>query len=191
MSSIDVVNEALELIADQAQITGFPPTDTSPAAVAAQVIYAPVVQMMLRRLDPEFARTHASLAAQANTTLLAVAAWSFEYAYPATCLRLRQIAPVQGSYDVNDPQPVRGEVAWDPLTAGGPAKVILTNQASAIAVFTTSAADETMWDANFREAVVRRLGSVLAMAVAGRPDFARELLEESAAEAQRAELNEL
>lgn len=191
MSSIDVVNEALELIADQAQITGFPPTDTSPAAVAAQVIYAPVVQMMLRRLDPEFARTNASLVAQANTTLLALSPWSNEYTYPATCLRLRQIAPALGSYDVNDPQPVRGEVAWDPLTGGGPAKVILTNQANAIAIFTTSAADETMWDANFREAVVRRLGNYLAMAVAGRPDFARELLDEAAAEAQRAELNEL
>lgn len=193
-TSADIVNRALELVASQVRISGSAPAfDGSTAGNAAGVLYQPAVEALLRQIDPDFARTALALVAQANATVLALTRWTYEYAYPAASLRLRQIRPQPGDYDPLDPLPVRAQVMTDPLSAGGPARVVLTDQAGAIAVFTTGAAGvgaESLWDAGFQEAVARRLANPLAMALAGRPDFARELLEESAQFAQLAELSE-
>lgn len=170
-----VVNTALELIASQAQITAL--NDGSPAANAATVIYAPVVQLLLRELDPDFARFTATLALSAAP--LPPPPWTYEYLYPANCLRLRQVRPAAGSYDVNDPKPIRSNVAFDTISAVA-TKVILTNQVNALAVYTTSDVLEAQWDAVFAEAVSRRLANPLAMALSGRPDFADKVLEQAA-----------
>lgn len=182
-TSVDIVNRALALIDDQDEIAAF--NDGTPAGDAAGLLYTATVQMLLRRLDPEFARTRVALVLAVGTVM--PDPWTYAYQYPATCIRLRQVAPMPGQYDPNDPQPVRAEVSWDAVAG----KVILTNQQSAVGVITSSTPNENLWDANFAEAVMRRLANPLAMAVAGRPDFAREVLEEAQADAQRAELNEL
>lgn len=191
MAAADIINRALEFSGGQVQITGTNPTfDGTPAGNAAGVLYSPAVQLLLRELDPDFARTAASLSAQANGTLIALTKWTQEYTYPATSLRLRQIRPAKASYDALDPQPILADVAFDPLSSGGPAKVILTNTASAIAVFTTSAVTEAQFDAAFAEALARLLANPMSMALAGRPDYARELLDQADKFAQRAELSE-
>lgn len=190
-TAADIVNRALELTATQVQVTGTNPAfDGTVAGNAAGVLYTPAVQMLLRQLDPDFARRIAALTVQPSATLLGVTSWTQEFAYPSDCLRLRQIKPLPGNYDPLDPQPIRAEVAFDPLSAGGPARVILCNLATADAVYTTANAIELLFDAAFQEAVARRLSNPLAMALAGRPDFARELLEESLQFAQMAELSE-
>lgn len=177
-----VVNTALEQIATQEQITSL--TDGTAAAIAASVVYAPTVQLMLRELDPDFARFTAALALSGAAT--PVQPWAFEYVYPANCVRLRQVAPLVGSYDPFDPQPVRANVAFDNI-AGTPTKIILTNQVNAVAIYTTSAVTEAQWDAVFADAVARRLANPLAMALSGRPDFAEKILMQSAMMAQTAE----
>jgi hypothetical protein len=183
MASIaGVVNTALELIASQTTITAL--NDGTPQANAAQTIYAPVVQLLLREIDPDFARLTAALSLSSAGT--PVPPWAFEYLYPADCLRLRQVRPAVGSYNVNDPLPVRSVVAFDIISAVN-TKVILTNQASALAVYTSSTPTEAQWDSVFAEAVARRLANPLAMALSGRPDFARQILEEAAAVASTAE----
>jgi len=190
-TSADIVNESLELIASQAQITAL--NDGSVEGNAAAVVYAPTVQLLLRQLDPDFARLP-SFELSVTAAASVPSPWAYEYAYPADCLRLRQLAPPAsgpGSLaDPFDPVPIRGEVAFDPNGQGAnkPAKVILSNQQSALATYTTSLVTEDDWDPAFREAVVRRLANPLAMAIAGRPDFARELLEESERYAGLAEL---
>jgi hypothetical protein len=68
-----------------------------------------------------------------------------------------------------------------------PQRVILSNQENAIAVYTSSSPAESLWDAAFQDAVVRRLANPLAMAIAGRPDFADHLLASSAQMAQTAQ----
>jgi len=183
-TSAAVVNEALQFIGEQVQIANL--GDGTAAANAASVLYAPTVQLMLREIDPDFARFTAQL------TLISAPAgvppWGFEYQYPATCVRLRQVRPpgaggVGALVDINDPQPIRANVTYD----GGAGKVILCNQLNALAVYTTSAVSEGMWDSAFTDAVVRRLANPLAMALAGRPDFAKTILEQSAMMAQTAE----
>lgn len=181
-STVEVVNTALELIAAQSRITSL--TDGSAPANAAQVIYQPVVQLMMREMDPAFARFTATLTLSGAVT--PVPPWAFEYFYPADCVRLRQIRPVAGSYDINNPQPIRANVAFD-IIANVNTKVILTNQANALAVYTSSTPPESLWDGVFAEAVSRRLANPLAMALSGRPDFAKEILEESSRVAATAE----
>jgi hypothetical protein len=186
----DIVNAALVLINSQSQITAL--NDGSTEANAANAVYATVVQLLLRQMDPDFARTTAALALAPSPAI--VAPWAYEYTYPATCLRARQVAPPRsgaGSLaDPFDPVPIRSSVQFDPNGGGAniPAKVILSNQQNALLVFTSAAVTENQWDAAFTEAAIRRLASPLAMAIAGHPDFARELLEEAERYAGMAEL---
>lgn len=181
-----VVNASLELISAQVQITAL--NDGTPAALAATVVYAPTVQLMLREIDPDFARFTAALALSAAVT--PIVPWAYEYLYPATCVRLRQVRPPgsgTGSLaDANDPQPILANVAFDIIAATN-TRVILTNQINAVAVYTTSAVVEAAWDSVFADAVIRRLANPLAMALSGRPDFAKTILEQSAMMAQTAE----
>lgn len=180
LNQTQVVNEALSQIATQDRITAI--GDGSPAANAAAVVYNPTVQILLRELDPDFARFTDTLVAAPGTPPYP---WLYQFAYPANCLRLRQVRPV--NYDVFDPQPIRANVAVATVSAVL-TKVIFTNQIAALGVYTTSAVTEENWDSAFADAVVRRLANPLAMAVAGRPDFAREILAQSAQVAATAEM---
>jgi hypothetical protein len=168
-----VVNAALEEVAAQTQITAL--TDGSTAAKAALVVYQPTVQLLLRAMDPDFARFTDALGVATGTP---PPPWTYQYTYPTNCLRLRQVRPLAGSYDVNDPQPIRSNIAVATVSTVL-TRIILTNQANALAVYTTSDVTEPQWDSVFSDAVVRRLANPLAMALSGRPDFARELLEEA------------
>jgi uncharacterized protein with ATP-grasp and redox domains len=79
-------------------------------------------------------------------------------------------------------------VAIDPSMA--PVKIIATDLANALAVYTTSNVTEDQWDSVFLQSVIRQLANPLAMAVAGRPDYARELLEEAARYEQMQEFSD-
>lgn len=179
-----IVNAALQFTAAQAPaVTGISPTfDSSVAGQAAQVIYLPTVQMLIRAMEPRFAWTVHNLVAQSNPTLIGNSAVPFagELTYPADCLVLKELAPVQSSIvDINDPDSIRAMVAYDPLVTGGPAKVILCDPAAAVAVYYSSSVTEAQFDPSFVEALIRHLANPLGMAVAGRPDFAKELLEQA------------
>lgn len=179
-NSTAVVNSALEQVAAQTQISTL--TDGTPAANAAQVVYIPTVQLLLRELDPDFAQYTAALTLSGVAT--PVVPWAYEYLAPTDMVRLRQIKPNTSAVNY-DPSPIRAQVAFD-IIATINTKVILTNQAGALAVYTSSSVAEAQWDAAFADAVVRRLANPLAMALAGRPDFAKEILMQSAQMAQTA-----
>lgn len=175
MDAVSVVNQSLELVGQQARITSL--TDvTSTAAVAANVIYAPTVSLMLRVMEPDFARTTVNLVSAGAVS--PVDPWQAEYLYPVDCLRVLQVRPLAGGYDPNAPKIIRWMVAMDTISAAL-TKVILSSQTPAAATYITNLVTEDQWDFAFMNAVVRRLANPLAMALAGRPDFAKELLEES------------
>lgn len=166
LTSVGVVNMALEQIASQSQIVSL--SGTSPEQIAASALYTQVVELVLRSLEPEFSRREATLSASGTPVL----GWANSYSYPADCLGVRQVVPA--SINTNDPQPIR----WSVVTTGT-ALFINTNQASASVFYVTSAAGvgaEGIWDSIFTEAVVRTLASELAMAIAGRPDFSKQML---------------
>jgi hypothetical protein len=186
LTAVQVVNNALEQVASQTTITSL--TDGTPAANAANVVYVPTVQLMLREIDPDFART--TIALGLSGAITPIAPWTYEYLYPTDMVRLRQVRPPAsgpGSMtDPNDPQPIRAMVDFDTISAVI-TKVILTNQQNALAVYTSSSVVEAQWDGVFTDAVIRRLANPLAMALAGRPDFAEHLLMQSAQMATTAE----
>lgn len=178
-TDLDIGNRALELTGTEVQISAL--NDGTPEGNAVGVLYVPTVQLVLREVDPAFARRTLALVPSGAAT--PIVPWSYEYLYPADCIRLRQVRPATSD---DDPEPVRAAVGLD-IIASVATKVILTNQAGALAVYTSSSATESQWDSAFSEAVVRKLASPLAMALAGRPDFAKELLEEADRFAQLSE----
>lgn len=184
-SPVDIGNQALEFIAAQTTITAL--NDGTPAGNAIGVIYLPTVQMLLRQMDPDFARF--TLTTPTLSTGAPPPPWAFAYVYPTDCLRLRQIRPPPGAYDPFDPQPIVGNVAIL-LLSGVPEKAVLTDLANAQFVYTSSAVTENQWDTLFEQSVVRQLANPLAMAIAGRPDFAREILDEAARYEQISDLRD-
>ena len=190
-TSVDICNEALELTGDQVRITalGDGTTAFTPTENACGVLYQPTVDLVARQVDPSFARRTASLTLSGAVT--PIIPWAYEYLYPSDCLRLRQVrppaSPTAGFQDPENPLPIRAALAVDIISAVT-TKVILSNQQNAVAVYTSNIPTVDQWDSAFREAVVRRLATPLAMAVAGRPDFSRELLAEAEQYAQLSEL---
>lgn len=175
-TQVEIINAALELVSDQTYITAL--NDGSPAADAATVVYPIVRDLLLRVLNPAFARLSKALVLTGDNPI--VPPYAYSYVYPADCIRVRRVRPPPSGAnapDPNDPLPVRAAVAFD--ATGGGAKVIGTNQVEAWAVYTSNAPGEALWSPTFVDAMVRRLGNPLAMALSGKPEFSRELLEES------------
>lgn len=183
-TQLTVINEALQQIAAQTTITSISDPQ-QPAGLYAAVVYNPTVQLLLRKMEPAFARYTKALTLSAAVT--PVEPWAYEYLYPTDCVRLLQVAPASGAYDVLDPQPIRSNVGFDLISAVN-TKVVLTNQVNAVAIYVSSTPTEIQWDPLFQDTVVRRLANPLAMALSGRPDFAREILEESAKMAASADM---
>lgn len=178
VTSQDVANQAIQLIGDnQPPIVGNAPSfDNSPAGVALQKLYTPCVNTVARQWGFDFARNTATLALSGNP---APGGWTFEYLYPANGVQVWQLMPTPPFADPNNPLPVNWNVG-NAVVSAVQTKVIWSNLANAQAVY-NNVPTESTWDALFREAVVRLLASELAMAIAGRPDTASELLQSGAA----------
>jgi hypothetical protein len=170
-----VVNQALQLIGDdQPPVTGVYPTfDDSPAGIAASSLYGPAVATVARQFGWDFSRCVVALLASGNAPPVG---WAFEYLYPTMGVEVRQLTPPVLA-DPNNPLPQTWSVG-NTVVSGAPTKVIWSNLTAALAVFTNQPSPAT-WDPLFRESVVRLLASELAVATAGKPDTARDLLEQA------------
>lgn len=176
VTATDLVNRAIQLIGDdQEPVTGVYPTfDSSAAGVAAATLYAGCVQTIARQFGWDFSRNIADLVSSGNTPPFG---FTSEYLYPTNGIQVRQIVP-KTQTDVNNPLPINW-VVGNAMVSGLPKKVIWTDLTPAQAVFTNQPTED-LWDADYTEAVVRLLASEFAMALAGKPDTARDTLEQSA-----------
>lgn len=86
--------------------------------------------------------------------------WTVEYAYPADCLKLRNMFGAVYTADQNDPRPL----LW---TVGSiaAAKVIWSKTASATLVYTKQAINPTLWEPLFVDALVDALAKRMAPAL--------------------------
>lgn len=171
-TSTDIVNQALQLTGDDGPlVTGVAPGfDESPAGVAASLLYTPTVQTVARQFGYDFSRNTALLTLTDNVPAL----WPYEYLYPGDGIEIRQLRP-QMLGDPNNPIPVNWDVC-NSIVDGVQKKVIQTDVQDALAIYTNQPS-ENLWDPLFRETVVRLLASGLAMALEGRPETARDMLE--------------
>lgn len=170
---VDVVNEALTLVGyDGAPVTGSAPSfDTSIAGKIAARIYVTSVQAVARQNEWDFSRQVAALTLSGNA---APFPWAYEYLYPALAVQIWQIAPPSLA-DMNNPLPIE-HIVGNSQIASVSTKVIWSNQVSASAIYNGLPPVST-WDAGFRAAVVRLLGSEFAIAGAGKPDLSQSMLE--------------
>lgn len=173
ITSTDIVNRAIYMIGDdQTPVTGTAPSfDSSPAGVAAAQLYTGVVQTVAKLHGWDFSRCIATLMTSGNS---APDGWAYEYLYPTNGIEVRQIKPATVT-DPNNPSPTSWTVG-NALVSSVPTRVIWTNQASAVALFTNQP-PESAWDAGFIESVARLLASEMAMAIEGRPQTAVASLE--------------
>ena len=138
---------------------------------------------IMRRLDPGFAQQQLALTLLKSAPASYVPGvstwdpatypqlpWQFEYAYPDSCLRLKSLNPVPILLPVMDPRPNPFAIANDNTLTVPPAlstKVILCNVPSAIATITARVTDVTVWDVDFVDAVIDRMGEILGPALVG------------------------
>lgn len=174
-SSNTIANQALQYAGDNMPpVTGESPTfDDSTAGQALQLLYDPCVQTVARQFGYDFNRNQASLTVAAAPT--PPAQWSHQYLYPTNGIQVRQVMPATFNDDPNDPLPYNWSIGNVEIT-GVSTKVIWTDFAGAIAVITNQPAVST-WDALFREAVVRLLASELDIALNGRPESSKLMLD--------------
>lgn len=177
VTSNDIANQAIQLIGDnQPPVTGFAPTfDDSAAGVALQSLYVPTVATVARLWNWDFARKQAALVLSGNAAPLG---WLYEYLYPANGIEVWQLLPAVVT-DANNPLPLNW-VVGNTLVAATPTKVIWSDTQNVLAVFNSNPV-ENLWDALFRETMVRTLASALANGIAGRPDAAQILLDTASA----------
>jgi len=134
--------------------------------------------------------------------------WAYEYAYPADCLFARKVVPnltpIGGSafpilpgqsFTQNywDAPGARFEIGSDTDGSNNPIVVLLTNMTQAILCYTRDIAVESIWPANFQDAMVAALAGKLAMSLTGDKALAKEKYEEANAailEARRVDDNE-
>lgn len=164
-TQVDITNMALAQIGTRSQITSF--ADGSAEGLYAGLLYAPLLEFMLREGDYDWAMTMAATVPVTGVGL----PWVFVYAYPAAAIRIRMAlppSPVQ-----YDPAPIEWNVA-----SSGASRYIVSKSAIATIGY-TFAAPEDSWDAMFQEAYVRMLGSVLAFSLENRIEASKIKLEEA------------
>ena len=173
VTQLSLVNRALaEIARGNPLASGSVSTnfDGSANGIAAATLYVGAVETLLRQEDWEFSRKVAALTLSGNAAPLG---WAYEFLYPTDCMKIRQVVPA--TWPLNDPQSTRWDVGTSVVSAVQ-TTVIWTNAANAVLTYSSSAVVEAGWDSMFAETFVRFLGSMLAMPVAGRPDFSKELL---------------
>lgn len=184
-SAVDVVNIALHTIGEQTTVQSIDPSDGSPAANAAAILYQPKINALFRAAPWGFATKQTFL-----TQLRAVMVdgelsddpppqpWLYEYAYPSDCIRGRFILPnfrptsssggvplttysnvnyAQSRYWAGEPIPWKLGLDLSP-EEDVDIKVIFCNIPQAQLVYTKQVDDPNLWDAQFLNAASTYLG---------------------------------
>jgi hypothetical protein len=171
ITQLDVAREALAQIGTRSTLASL--DDGSAEAQYVNLLYAPIRDFLLVDGDWDFSLVGVKVLCDPidQGSPYGFRPWLFEADYPAGALRIRQCIPED--FDPLDPRPVE----WNIGSSGGQ-KQILTRVAIQ-QVLTTQAVPEDWWDAIFREAFVRLLGSALAFALENRIEASKAKLDEA------------
>ncbi len=191
MDDTTVANMALSAIGTRSTIASL--SEASTEAQTVQLWYTQTRDALLRKLPWNWARRQVALAvyqAAVGTPENAQGMlpepprpWRYSYAWPADCLSARYILPL-GPNSGNSPSPpltsasnavpyptrtppIKFLVAGDRDTGNNPLKVILTDKALAVLVYTGMVNDPNIWDQNFIDAMVGRLAQRISYALSG------------------------
>lgn len=196
----DICNMALSDIGARATIAAL--TDPGPAAVACNIWYDKLRQMLLRTAPWGFARSTIALTqlgAITNTPPDNIYPFPYKYAYPSDCIKFRYLLPPPT-------QPITGAIV--PPTTGNSAPlicapwalpsrhrrwlpsnekyqqggqgailnrtVLLATEAQAYGVYTQDISDPDLFDIGFEQALVAALSSKLVMPITGKTTMKKD-----------------
>ncbi len=193
-SKVDICNRALSVIGTRSTIASI--DEATPEAQACLIHFEASCRAMLRLAPWSFARY------QVNGAVIAAATgtpenpngnppfpidqtWSYEYAWPNDCLKLRQVLPpfnppaigpinlwpclVMSPSDTSCDRArlYNYQITLDRDSQGNQIKAILTNVENAVIVYTALVDNPNLWDDEFSEAFVFMLASHLVGALIG------------------------
>lgn len=182
----DIVNAALIKVGHTIQVGNL--YDGSEESRVAIAVYGQTRDALLRDGDWGFAQRMVALTVlkSAPSAYLPPTAWSqtnypqlgfrFEYAYPDDCLKVRAVRPTPIFIPEIDPSPYPFSIANDNAYTP-PRRVILTNLADAIGVYTGRVTDPTTWPVDFTAALIDALAEPLGAAFASPQVTAAEAAE--------------
>ena len=169
-SAIDICNRALSMIGTRSTIASL--DEASVEAQFCKIHYDNTRTSVLRVHNWSFARRQATLALIAaaagmpenadGSGRIPLVPWSYEYAYPTDCLRVRAIYQPAAAGTA-----IPFIISSDQDTAGNDIKVILTNQAQAILIYTADIPNPDLWDNEFADTMVAALAADLAIPLTG------------------------
>lgn len=199
MDDTTIANMALQAIGTRSTIASL--TEASTEAENANLIYAQTRNELLRKIRWDFARYEAALTVQCaaagmpenpNGTTLPIPPlpWLYAYQYPEDCSFVRRILPINTQNTgvgitlmpgiVTMPSNFGRTGRWVKYAVGGiydgggnPTKVILTNQAQALILYTARIENPNIWDELFVCALIGRLAQKLTIPCSGDKTLAR------------------
>lgn len=173
-----ICNRALQDIGSQIYVSSPVPTSTdgTPAGLACTTLYSGLFQALLRQLKPKFARRTILLGDTSGLNL--PPQWAYTTNYPFDGITILQVYPA--NYNALNPVPTRWQVAdyQDTYAYQNASRIIYTNVTPIWVTYVSNDPPERQWDSFFVETMVRFLASGLSMAMAGRPDYARALMDQ-------------
>ncbi|MGA2401441.1 MAG: hypothetical protein ABSG91_07015 [Syntrophobacteraceae bacterium] len=206
-AQVDICNRSLSVIGTRSTIASM--NEATPEAQACTIHFEAACRAMLRLAPWSFARSQcngALIAAASGTPenvdgsgALPLVPWSYEYAWPQDCIRLRRVlnpyvqsqagsvvpmwpgivaAPPKIPAEMDNRVPY--QISLDRDSAGNQIKVILSNIENALIVYTALVDNPNLWDDEFSEAFVFMLASHLVGALIGDKQMDKALYEKAA-----------
>lgn len=180
-SQVDICNIALGMIGVNSSIQSL--DEGSAESKACKNQYDAALDQILRTYPWPFAKTRLSLALVGTDV---VSGWTYAYAYPADCIKLL------GLVNLATRTPDITQAVQHEISNYGGAKVILTDEAEAEAIYTMRVTNPGLYDSQFVEAFANLLASKITV-VFGKFEMQNSLLQAfyaTAAEAFASAMNE-
>lgn len=194
-----IANLALSAIGNRSTIVSM--SENSAEAQACSLHYTNVRDELLREAHWNFARKQLNLALLNDSTQNQPVPqpWVYEYAYPNDCLQIRELLPLIPTQQVNsaifgfpnngitntfgalNSNPVIKFIVSTDTINGNTQTVILTNQPSAVAVYTYEVTNPSFFDPSFVYAFAGRLAARISIALNGDKKLVEMALQESEA----------
>lgn len=179
MDKTGLCNLALGSVGARSTISNL--QEGSDASLQCLLQYDMALEAVLQAAHWNFARAQISLALLKDGTKSPPDSvpqpWQYEYAYPADCVQARYVMPLFNSPTPSVPgtaalpyfsgNAVPFLVSSDLDTNGARNKVILTNQANAVLVYTTRITDVSLFDGAFLVAFANFLGARVCIPLSG------------------------
>lgn len=154
-STVSICNKALFHIGAKGRIASL--TERSTEAQRCNEVYADALKECLEAYDWSFARCRVALAEHGDDP---PDGWGYRYVYPANCIVIRHLVNPLG----DDAPPVPYDIEMDEDRT---APTVITNLGDAVARYTLSITDPSLFSSLFSSALSRLIASHIAFPLTG------------------------